>query len=425
MKRALNNSVSLLHEPSRGKRCWLVRWWGTPNEHTGKQKRYSKSFEHQRDAKAFQAEKQAELNRGLARDPVVLTLEELVREFEETRLSTLSYASQVAYKNTTDQMLEYFGRQRKIVVIKTRHAEAFMATRKRRDDRVGELSGWSRLRHLMHARAVFAAAVAWGYLNENPFRVSAGSGASSLRVNPKSRPWHHLTPEEFVRLQNVVPTARKRAANWFQYGCGLRPGEVYNLRVSNIDLSQRRVQIVNREASEDTPPFTVKADGQSGQSKERWVPIPDAAIPDITEAVKEAFKSGGFIALSPARFRKVQDDWRLCRQGLPWGGHSWRPWQNRDLVNNVLRDTKRHLRRAKITLTAPFQLTTFRKSYAQNLANAGVAPRTLARLLGHTDTRVTMKHYATVTDSNERQAGELMSRLLSPQQEALPQRKQG
>ena len=58
-------------------------------------------------------------------------------------------------------------------------------------------------------------------------------------------------------------------------------------------------------------------------------------------------------------------------------------------------------------------LNAFRKSFAQNHADAGTPPRTLAKLLGHSNTRVTMQYYARVTDANERAAAEAMNRLLS------------
>ncbi len=94
------------------------------------------------------------------------------------------------------------------------------------------------------------------------------------------------------------------------------------------------------------------------------------------------------------------------------------------MVNNVLRDTKKLLRQAGIELTASFTLTTFRKSFAQNHADAGTPPKTLAKLLGHSDTRVTMQFYNRVTDANERAAGEAMDRLLGPNgvAEAQPRR---
>jgi len=408
----MNVSVTILHEPKR-KRPYLVRWWGEPDPETGKQRRYSVSFMTQSEAKAFQAEKLASLNRGQPRDPVNVSLEELVEDFTEARLSQLSYASRIGYENTIEQMLSHFGRATSIRHIDRRRAEAFIASRKRRDGRPGDLSSWSRARHLIHARAIFAAAVAWGYVDENSFRADRLHGRSALNVNPKAKPWHHLTPDEFVRLLSVVTDERRRAAYWLMYGCGLRPGEAYNLRAANIDLKHRRIHVVNRAATAELPPFTVKAEGQSSASKERTIPIPGAAIPDLTASMKESFKSGGFVVISPERFLVVQTNWQLCREGKPWAGHSHRPWQNRDMVNNMLRNTKSLLEKAGLTLTAPFTLHTFRKSFAQNHADAGTPPRTLAMLLGHADTRVTMQYYSRVTDANERAAGDTMDRLLN------------
>ena len=66
---------------------------------------------------------------------------------------------------------------------------------------------------------------------------------------------------------------------------------------------------------------------------------------------------------------------------------------------------------AGVKLSASFTLQTFRKSFGQNHADAGTPPRTLAQLLGHSNTRVTMEHYNRVTDANERAAGEAMNRL--------------
>ena len=83
------------------------------------------------------------------------------------------------------------------------------------------------------------------------------------------------------------------------------------------------------------------------------------------------------------------------------------------MVNNLLRDAKTYLRKAGIELTASFDLKTLRKSYAQNLADNGVPPKTLAELLGD-DVRVVMKFYQRVTDSNKAAAICTLDRLLEP-----------
>ena len=47
-------------------------------------------------------------------------------------------------------------------------------------------------------------------------------------------------------------------------------------------------------------------------------------------------------------------------------------------------------------------------------SGAGRPPRTLAKLLGHSNTRVTMQFYNRVTDANERAAAAAMGHLLAP-----------
>lgn len=408
----MKTNVDLLHERHR-RLPFIVRWWGEPDQR-GKQKRHGRSFRHRYQASIFKAEKELAFHRGEPRDPVNVTLEELVADVREARLTTLSYATQIGYRNTIDQMLAHFGASRMVREIRQRDAETFIATRRRRDDRPGELSTWAKARHLIHCRAIFAAAMVWGYTDVNPFRVSQQAGRSSLSINPKGKPWQHITPDEFRTFMAEVDTPQKRAAYWLMYGCGLRAGEAYNIMVSNINLDQRRLHVASRSATADIPPFTLKAEDQSASSKERTVPIPEAAISDLTEAMGQAFKSGGLVVLTEERFQIVRNNWHLCREHKPWGGHVWRPWQNRNMMNNTLRNAKEFLSRAGIELTAPFTLHTLRKSFAQNHADAGTPPRTLAKLMGHTNTRVTMLFYNRVTDANERAAAEAMDRLLAP-----------
>ena len=410
--------VGLLHEPGR-KRPWLVKWWSDPDPDTGKQQRRTKAFQYKRDALAFQTQTQAEIDSGEHREArKAVTLEQLCDEFSKSRTAGLSHNSQEYYRDMMAQLQGEFGAPRPLRQIERRHAEAFIAAQKRRDGRDGPLSSSTIAQRVTYARAIFAAAVDWGYITRNPFSAPR-RGTSPLRVRAKSRPWQHITPDEFLRFLAVVPDVRRRAAYWLMYGCGLRPGEVYNLTVDKIDLPGRVVHVENREATADVPPFKIKADDRSDESKGRSVPIPEAALPDLTEAISLSFKSGGFVTLTPERFTLVQRDWRDCRKGKPWGGRAkHRPWQNRDMINNVLRNAKRHFRAAGITLTAPFKLHTFRKSFAQNHANNSTPPKTLAKLLGHSDIQVTMQFYSQVTDANVREAARTTDRLFAASQAA-------
>lgn len=410
----MNTRVGLVHEPARSQ-PWLVRWWGPPDPKSGRQRRHSRSFRYRRDAQAFQAQKQTEIDSGmLTLPPEEVSLGSLLDKFREARLATLSHSSITCYENTFTQLIEYFGDVKKIRDIQQVHAESFISSRRRRDGRPGTLSTWSIAQHLKHCRALFGAAVDWNLMDRNPFRPVSSRGRSALHVRGKSRPWHHLRPEEFRGLLAATPDPRRRAVYWLLYGAGLRPGEAAHLTIDRIDLERRTVEISNRAATDLLPPFTVKADQQSESSKARTVPLPMAAMPDITEAMRLAIKAGGFIALSAERFQCVQQNWQLCRAGKPRGNaQEIRPWENRDMLNNLLRNAKADLKRAGIQLTAPFTLTTFRKSFAQNHADVGTPPKTLAALLGHSDVRVTLQYYNAVTDANRAAAAAAIDSLLA------------
>lgn len=62
---------------------------------------------------------------------------------------------------------------------------------------------------------------------------------------------------------------------------------------------------------------------------------------------------------------------------------------------------KGYVRAAGIEMTAPFDLKTFRKSFAQNAADNAIPPRTLAEFLGD-DVRVVMRYYQQVTPQAKR-----------------------
>lgn len=333
----------------------------------------------------------------------------------EARISNLSYSSQTCYANTFKQLRECFGDAKKLAHIRQLDAESFMSSRHRRDGRPGKLSSWSLAQHLKHCRALFGAAVEWGCVERNPFRPASSRGQSSLHIRGKSRPWHHITPHEFRRLLSATPCVRRRALFWLMYGCGLRPGEAINLTVDRIDLRTQMITVENRAATDSIPPFTVKSDDQSDESKARTVPIPTPAMADLAAAMRLAVKSGGFLALTAARFQKVQENWRKCRAGEPRGASKKvRPWEPRDMLNNLGRSADADIRRAGIDVTAPISLTTVRKGFAQNHANTGTPPKTLASLLGHSDVKVTLQYYNRVTDANRATAAAAMNALLSP-----------
>ncbi len=42
----------------------------------------------------------------------------------------------------------------------------------------------------------------------------------------------------------------------------------------------------------------------------------ELALPDLTEAMRGALESDGFVVLSAGRFERVRQNWRLCREAI-------------------------------------------------------------------------------------------------------------
>ena len=61
---------------------------------------------------------------------------------------------------------------------------------------------------------------------------------------------------------------------------------------------------------------------------------------------------------------------------------------------------------------APMTVHTLRKSFGQNHADNGTPMHVLQKLMGHSDITTTREFYLRVGDASEREATDLMSRLL-------------
>jgi len=203
----------------------------------------------------------------------------------------------------------------------------------------------------------------------------------------------------------AAPDARWKAVYWTLYGCGLRFGEAFSLTWADIDFDRGRIHIRNRPATPALPPFRVKADGRGGVNKERSVLMPKPVVDALTEWQAEAPEGVPFVFLSAERFETVRQNWKRCQQGLPRiGAEKPRPWENRDMAINVLRDMKSHAKRAGLQLSAPLTVHMFRKSFGQNHANGGTPIHVLQQLMGHSSITTTREFYLHVDDANAQAA---------------------
>jgi integrase len=122
---------------------------------------------------------------------------------------------------------------------------------------------------------------------------------------------------------------------------------------------------------------------------------------------KHTTTSCPFLFLSKNRYDIVQKNWHKYRAA---GRIS--EWKNRNMANNVLRDFKVRVRDAGIMATGKVTIHCLRKSWASNLANAGVPSNTLMRMGGWSNIETVLKYYLKSSDENEKRAVRILDRLM-------------
>lgn len=164
------------------------------------------------------------------------------------------------------------------------------------------------------------------------------------------------------------------------YGCGLRPSELFALRLKDIDF-EAGMLIVR---------------GGKGD-KDRTVRLPQAIVPQLIEKVRcchlEWKRDGSGDTICPVKLPSLQK--KLGNRLL--GSVAWR-WLFASRVKHgkirwhaTTRGFEEAISKAvnEAGITKWITLRTFRHSYATNLLYAGVDLRTLQFQLGHSDVKTT------------------------------------
>jgi len=379
---------------------WLVRWYGEINPETGKPRRYSKSFRTKVEADDFKAVKQGEIKKTGRRDrPTDETLKKLIDDFMRMKRPALRAASLRLYDYTIERLINFFGPEKAISSIDEKAADLFMAAQVDHESGKKKLSAWTRAQILTNCRAIFAVAVRWKQITANPFSACD----KPKRIVQK---WHPLKAAEYLRLQDVAPDLRWKAFYALAYTAGLRFGEMFSLTWGNVDFERGAVKIENRAGTPTMPAFHVK------DAEARTIPLPEHTLKLLTEWHTQAPESVPYILLTADRYAAVLKRWKRL-------GMADDRWENRFMVNNVRRSFKAHARWAEIEFDGKFSIHTFRKSYGQNQANAGVPIKTLQYLMGHSDEKTTLTFYTQLDKGQAATSASVTDRLLADAQKHL------
>ena len=214
-------------------------------------------------------------------------------------------------------------------------------------------------------------------------------------------------PEQLIQLFDAMERPKVAVVSFIAFFCGLRISEACNLKLANIDLIRKQLKI---EDSKNT-----NRAKEGGYGKDRFVPIPDQAIPilrkwiDLIGGGKYLFPSDKSPDL-PLRKKTLDEQFRHT---LKMANLLIPEYDVEFKVTINGKKLKRRVTRHK------YRFHTLRHSYATYLRNKGVGLDVIKELLGHEDIATTLV-YAKIAQENKSKA---INRAFSVQQrmEVIPQ----
>ena len=271
-----------------------------------------------------------------------------------------------------------------------------------RNDRRGKtLSPASITRHLRILAACLQEAVHRQLITINPAR--------SVKAPPREVYGQQFyTEAQIKKLFDALSDepARLRALILLALTTGMRRGEMVALEWSHIDILARSIRICQAAELIAGSPQCVKSTKTQGS-------IRMVIIPAITLAALQAW-------------RKVQEGERTLL-GSQWRGNNFvftQPLGTWMLVDEVTKQFRKFLKRHDLPI---IPLHGLRHTAATFLIAQGLPVRTVANVLGHTQTSTTLNIYSHVLDSSTRRAADLMDEFLDPtnpqatQQDNMPE----
>jgi integrase len=194
-----------------------------------------------------------------------------------------------------------------------------------------------------------------------------------------------IEPWSVQRVQAVIdalPT-RYRAVAVVAAGCGLRQGEVFGLRVRDIDFLKHRVRVEQQIKLLRAQPTVDRPKG----GRTRVVPLPDWVAFELSEHLRR-FPATGDELLFTSREHKA------LNRGY-FNPHIWHP----------------ALKSIGIEPTRKTGMHALRHFYASALIDAGESVKAVAEYLGHADAGFTLRVYAHLFPTSEARARNALDRL--------------
>ena len=354
-----------------------------------------------KDAEKFKKQKEKELEGGAPRDVSKETLKEYAERWlsDKTKNENIRPGTVGLYKLTLERLYNHFGPDMLMRRIDRRAAKTFLAELKMVNKPKVQLGEWSRHRVLRQCKTLFKEAVLDGITNINPFAKIEGPKCTTSE-------WYYMKPDEFHKLLEVTPKLTEKVLYALAYTAGLRESEALSLYWTNIDFDKGVVNISNRPATKEYPPFEVK------DSDARTIPLPKLTLDLLTELQLESPDGVPFVLMDKRGCQRIQKKWKKCQEQS-------RPWLNRCWANNVIREFHRRVQWVEIDPDGK-ELTVhvLRKCCGRNWADS-LPMNVVKSFLGHADISTTEKFYSIVDDEHLSKATATMNNLLKTEPKKL------
>jgi integrase len=327
----------------------------------------TKSFVRKTDARRFLTNVEADQLRGAYVDPDAGRV--TFAAFAEEWLAAQTFDSQTR-NNVESQLrahlLPAFG-ELELRAIKPSTVQAWLGSASR------ELAPSTARLVLSTLSSMLGDAVEDGVIAVNPCRARS--------VKPPAPARDGVDPWTVERVQAIVAALPERyaATAVVGAGCGLRQGEVFGLRVCDVDFLGQQVR-VRQQAKRVRGEGVVLAAPKGGRTRD--VPLPDS----VAQAVAEHLRA------YPAR---------ADGDGLVFTGESGGPVSASSYNQRVWRPA---VRAAGLEPSRDTGFHQLRHHYASVLLDNGVSIRALADYLGHIDPGFTLKVYTHLMPASEDRA---------------------
>jgi integrase len=360
---------------------WRVWWDIGPDPVTGRRRQRTAILPSEAAAVAWLAEKAAELESGLVHDERRGDMK--VAAFVETYLAARNDVEQstfVSYKaHLRNHVVRLIGRRR----LRDISPDLLSAMYGRMLEEGKSPALIKSVHRVLHG--MFAHAVLWKYLSENP-------AVSAITPKQERKEFATWTPDQLAQFLRVAREHRWGIGYLLSAATGMRRAEVCGQRWADVDLELglldvrwTRLEINGRVVDKPSP--------KSKQGR-RTIPLDQGVTSALRSellaqkksrlAQGETYHDTGFVLVNP-------------------NGEGVRP-------NAYSQAFKRLAKKAGVP---EVRLHDVRHTWGTLAVAAGIDPKTVSQLLGHATVAFSLDRYTHGTDDARRTAAEVMGRLIS------------